>query len=113
MEKEKVKKIKKALENCTSEIPCYKCKYYGKCEKLLTKENILNLINELETEVTGLKYELQKVHKETAKEIIKFVETLKVDEDGRHEWRDWHNDSIDRVALKLKQKFINDVEVNE
>ncbi len=51
--------------------------------------------------------------KETAREIIAFIETLKVEEDGRHEWRDRHNDAIDRVILKLNQKFINCVEIKE
>ena len=55
----------------------------------------------------------RKARKETAKDIIDFIKTLKVDEDGRHEWRDHHNDSIDRVTLKLNQRFINNVEVNE
>ena len=51
--------------------------------------------------------------KETIKKIIDFIESLKVPEDGRHEWRDHHNDCIDKVILKINQKFINGVEVEK
>lgn len=51
--------------------------------------------------------------KETAEKIIAFIETLKVKEDGRHQWREDHNDCIDKVILKLNQKFINGIEIKE
>ena len=51
MESEKVKEIKECLQSCNDDkMACYDCKYYEKCEKILTKNNILTLINELESE---------------------------------------------------------------
>ena len=51
MESKKVKEIKECLQSCNDDkIACYDCKYYEKCEKILTKNNILTLINELESE---------------------------------------------------------------
>lgn len=51
MDSKKVKIIKEILENCADEKkPCSDCKYFGKCEKLLGKRDILTLINELERE---------------------------------------------------------------
>lgn len=56
MESEKVKEIKDCLQSCNDDkMACYDCKYYEKCEKILTKNNILNLINELESENERLK----------------------------------------------------------
>ena len=51
MNSEKVKEIKECLQSCNDDkMACYDCKYYEKCEKILTKNNILTLINELESE---------------------------------------------------------------
>ena len=51
MDSEKVKIIKEILENCADEKkPCSDCKYFGKCEKLLGKREVLTLINDLESE---------------------------------------------------------------
>ena len=56
MENEKVKEIKECLQSCNDDkMACYDCKYYEKCEKILTKNNILTLINELESENEILK----------------------------------------------------------
>ena len=52
MNSEKVKEIKECLQSCNDDkMACYDCKYYEKCEKILTKNNILTLINELESEL--------------------------------------------------------------
>ena len=42
---------------------------------------------------------------EVRKEMLEFLETLKVDEDGRHAWRDNHNDAIDRCRKKIIEHF--------
>lgn len=42
---------------------------------------------------------------ETVKKIITFIENLKVEEDGRHYWRDHHNDTIERIVKRLKEKY--------
>ena len=55
--------------------------------------------------------EKQHTVKDTAKEILQYMETLKVEEDGRHQWRDEHNRCIERISCKIQQKFINNVEV--
>ena len=55
--------------------------------------------------------EKQQAVKDTAKEILQYMETLKVEEDGRHQWRDEHNSCIERISCKIQQKFINGVEV--
>ena len=55
MNSEKVKEIKECLQSCNDDkIACYDCKYYEKCEKILTKNNILTLINELESKKENL-----------------------------------------------------------
>lgn len=43
--------------------------------------------------------------KKIVEEIITFLETLKVEEDGRHIWRDYHNDCIDRCRKALTEKY--------
>lgn len=55
-------------------------------------------------------YVQEQASKETVMEIINFIEGLKVPEDGRHEWRDRHNETIEKIILKLNQKFVNGVE---
>ncbi len=50
---------------------------------------------------------------ETVEEILQLLEDMRVPEDGRHEWRDHHNDCIDRVIRKLNQKFVDSVEIKE
>lgn len=55
----------------------------------------------------------EQTREEMAREIVAFIESLKVKEDGRHQWREDHNDCIDKVILKINQKFINSVEVEE
>ena len=61
MESEKVKEIKECLQSCNDDkMACYDCKYYEKCEKILTKNNILTLINELETKNEVLCVELSR-----------------------------------------------------
>ena len=54
---------------------------------------------------------LELARKEMVKEIINFIESLKVKEDGIHQWRENHNDTIDKVLLKLNGKFVNGTEV--
>lgn len=48
---------------------------------------------------------------DTAREILQYMETLKVEEDGQHQWRVEHNSCIERISCKIQQKFINGVEV--
>lgn len=55
----------------------------------------------------------EQTREEMAREIVSFIESLKVKEDGRHQWRENYNDCIDKVILKINQKFINSVEVEE
>ena len=55
----------------------------------------------------------EQVREEMAREIITFIESLKVKEDGRHQWREDHNYCIDKIICKINQKFINSVEVEE
>ncbi len=70
MESKKVKVIKEILESCADDKkPCYKCKYYGKCEKLLDKQDILTLINELESENKSLQDLCNKTYEDLTKEI--------------------------------------------
>ena len=69
-----------------------------KCRDMIAKETVPVVMYE-------------QARKETAKEIITFIKTLKVEEDGRHQWRDNHNDCIDKVILTLNWKFVNGVEV--
>ena len=52
---------------------------------------------------------IEMTREKMAKEVINFIETLKVKEDGKHVWRDNHNDCIDKVILAINHKFINGV----
>ena len=64
MESKKVKEIKECLQSCNDDkMACYDCKYYEKCEKILTKNNILTLINELESENETIKLNIQETEK--------------------------------------------------
>ena len=64
MNSEKVKEIKECLQSCNDDkMACYDCKYYEKCEKILTKNNILTYINELESENETLKFNIQETEK--------------------------------------------------
>lgn len=52
----------------------------------------------------------QQAEKATAKEIYSLLDTMKVPEDGRHQWRDTHNDCIDRCKSKIKERYGVEVE---
>lgn len=58
-------------------------------------------------------YYCNKAIKETVKRAIDFIETLRVKEDGRHQWREDHNDCIDKVIFKLNLEFMNSFEIKE
>lgn len=98
MESKNVKEIKKALENCTSEIPCYKCKYYGKCEKLLTKENILTIINELESENDTLHTNLCEYRRENKElcSVISIANEREYRKKFNDEWRKEYQKELDK-----------------
>lgn len=49
--------------------------------------------------------------KDTAKEIVRFLEKLKVKEDGKHDWRENHNDCIDKCKRRLADEY--GIEINE
>lgn len=53
---------------------------------------------------------LKQKEKDTAKEIYSLLDTMKVPEDGRHQWRDNNNDCIDRCKSKIKECFGVEVE---
>lgn len=83
---------------------------------VLTNDNAEDLANLIITspQMQSVMSDLIKAwQKETTEKIIDFIETLKVKEDGRHQWREDHNNCIDKVTLKLNQKFINGVEIKE
>lgn len=42
---------------------------------------------------------------ETVEKILQMLETFKVKEDGRHQWREDHNYCIDKCKLKLAKYF--------
>ena len=83
MNSEKVKEIKKALENCNLDKDCNGCPYYEEQDCIKTKnDDILTLINELEKEVETRKAEVlhlqeygKKLIRET--ELKQFAERLK------------------------------------
>lgn len=81
-------------------------------EKQIEEKDKLYILNTAELKFLKKKI-VEEASKKMAEKIIAFIETLKVEEDGRHQWRDNHNDCIDRVILKLNQKFINGVEIKE
>ena len=80
---------------------------------VLVKEERKHKKNSLYYSRETLENKLAQARKEMAREIINFIEDLKVPEDGRHEWRDRHNETIERIIPKLNQKFIDGVEVEE
>jgi hypothetical protein len=41
---------------------------------------------------------------ETVKKILQLLEDMRVPEDGRHEWRDRHNDTLDRCKARLTEE---------
>ena len=54
---------------------------------------------------TAYKNGYEKGSKETVEKCIQLLEDLRVPEDGRHEWRDHHNDCIDRCLVRFKKEF--------
>lgn len=52
-----------------------------------------------------------KERKATVEKCIQLLENMKVNEDGRHEWRDHHNDCIDKCKAKLAKEF--EIEIKE
>lgn len=42
---------------------------------------------------------------ETIEEILQLLEAMRVPEDGRHEWRDRHNDTLDRCKARIISEF--------
>jgi hypothetical protein len=42
---------------------------------------------------------------ETVEEVLQLLEGMRVPEDGRHEWRDHHNDTLDRCKARIISKF--------
>ncbi len=42
---------------------------------------------------------------ETVEAILQLLEDMRVPEDGRHEWRDRHNDTLDRCKARLIKEF--------
>ena len=42
---------------------------------------------------------------ETVKEILRLLEDMRVPEDRRHEWRDRHNDTLDKCKARLIKEF--------
>ena len=74
MESEKVKEVKECLQSCNDDkMACYDCKYYEKCKKILTKNNLLTLIDELEEQNEWFKERQSK-----AEEIMKNGELSKI-----------------------------------
>ena len=43
--------------------------------------------------------------KATVEKCIQILEDMRVPEDGRHEWRDRHNDTLDRVKMRFTKEF--------
>lgn len=43
--------------------------------------------------------------KATVEKCIQILEEMRVPEDGRHEWRDRHNDTLDRCKARLAKEF--------
>lgn len=39
------------------------------------------------------------------KDILQLLESKKVPEDGRHEWRDYRNESIEKMQESIKEKY--------
>ena len=55
---------------------------------------------------------VRKVEREkTAEKCLQLLESMKVHEDGRHEWRDHHNDCIDKCKAKFAKEF--EIELKE
>ena len=54
---------------------------------------------------TAYKNGYEKGIKETVEKCIQLLEDMRVPEDGRHEWRDRHNDCIDRCLVRFKKEF--------
>ena len=52
-----------------------------------------------------------KERKATAEKCMQLLENMKVPEDSRHEWRDHHNDCIDKCKAKLAKEF--EIEIKE
>ena len=65
------------------------------------------------TEYIGADEIEKQARKEMARELICFIEQLKIKEDGRHEWRDHHNDAIDKVIFAINKHYINNIEAEE
>lgn len=128
MNNEKVKIIKEILKNCADEKkPCSDCKYFGKCEKLLGKGEVLTLINEFERENERLLEQRNKTYniwvkdteqlKNRIAELEKHIERveserrrIKQDRDKKDElaskFIDSYNDSLKQFAERLKEKAI-------
>lgn len=70
-----------------------------KALQLQVQDSLTNMTNE----------DIERIEKQATKtaveKCIQLLEDSRVPEDGRHEWRDHHNDCIDRCLVRLKKEF--------
>ena len=78
--------------------------YKYEAEEIL--EEYVNAYSQVDIERLARK--LEKIAKDTAKEIYLLLET--VPEDDRHYWRNAYNDRINKYKLKIKERYGVEVE---
>lgn len=49
--------------------------------------------------------ELDQARKQVVKEVLKLLDEMRVEEDDRHQWRENHNDCIEKCKVKLAKEF--------